>query len=286
MQILWRVEREGERLEKPPDCPLELYAVMRKCWACNPSDRPNFTQLGTLAAEVGSPLRTQGRSPLCPDPRLPSQAKPKEAQATRDFSEPRKLALAANDLVTLVDHRWARRDDGLIPIPVVCCLFSPGLPSLEMSEWRGQNQRTLTVGWFPASLIVPPPPPNMAVVPPPASSGSGPGPVSVPIPVPAASSTFISTPVKGSLHHTGHGDVHPDRSWGTPESLDESVLLPLCQNKQMQRVTEFYCTHLADNKDRSGVFLGLTCFSVQRWEPEATGSCQGEGRIQSAEDDR
>lgn len=53
LQILWRVEREGERLEKPPDCPQELYAVMRKCWMCNPNDRPNFTQLGVLVAEVG-----------------------------------------------------------------------------------------------------------------------------------------------------------------------------------------------------------------------------------------
>lgn len=53
IQILWRVEREGERLEKPPDCPQELYAVMRRCWMCNPNDRPNFTQLGTLVAEVG-----------------------------------------------------------------------------------------------------------------------------------------------------------------------------------------------------------------------------------------
>lgn len=52
IQILWRVEREGERLEKPPDCPQEMYSVMRKCWACNPSERPNFTQLATLIAEV------------------------------------------------------------------------------------------------------------------------------------------------------------------------------------------------------------------------------------------
>uniref|UniRef100_H3CXQ8 Tyrosine kinase, non-receptor, 1 n=1 Tax=Tetraodon nigroviridis TaxID=99883 RepID=H3CXQ8_TETNG len=171
-QILWRVEREGERLEKPPDCPQELYAVMRKCWMCNPHDRPNFTQLGTLVAE----------------------AKPKEVQTTRDFSEPRKLALAANDLVTLVEH------------------------SLEMSEWRGQNQRTLAVGWFPASITMPPPPPSAVVVaPPPSSSGSG----AVPIPVPNAS--FISTPLKGSLQHTGHGDVHPQRSWGTPDSLDDEA---------------------------------------------------------------
>lgn len=76
---------------------------------CNPNDRPNFTQLGTLVAEVGcfEPPVDLAMEPFCPDPGLPSQAKPKEVQATRDFSEPRKLALAANDLVTLVEHRWA-----------------------------------------------------------------------------------------------------------------------------------------------------------------------------------
>uniref|UniRef100_A0AAQ6IV93 Non-specific protein-tyrosine kinase n=1 Tax=Anabas testudineus TaxID=64144 RepID=A0AAQ6IV93_ANATE len=108
-QILWRVEREGERLEKPPDCPQELYIVMRKCWACNAADRPSFAQLTTMVAE----------------------ARPMEVQATRDFAELRKLALVANDLVTVIDH------------------------GLELSEWKGQNQRTLAVGWFPASLTAP-----------------------------------------------------------------------------------------------------------------------------------
>lgn len=69
LQILWRVEREGERLEKPPDCPQELYAVMRKCWMCNPNDRPNFAQLGTLVAEVGPGGDGGGLAtePFCPD---------------------------------------------------------------------------------------------------------------------------------------------------------------------------------------------------------------------------
>ncbi|KAG7271720.1 hypothetical protein CRUP_001304 [Coryphaenoides rupestris] len=108
-QILCRVERDGERLERPPDCPQELYSVMRKCWACSPAERPNFTQLTTLVAE----------------------ARPMEVQATRDFSEARKLTLLPNDMVTVIDH------------------------GLELCEWRGQNQRTLAVGWFPASLSVP-----------------------------------------------------------------------------------------------------------------------------------
>lgn len=44
---------------------------------------------------------------------LPPQAKPKEMQATRDFAEPRKVELAANDLVTLVEHRWVRANGNL-----------------------------------------------------------------------------------------------------------------------------------------------------------------------------
>lgn len=79
--------------------------------------------------------------------------------------------------------------------------------SLELSEWRGQNQRTLVVGWFPASLAVP------------ASTSSNAG------PNPAAGQPFISAPLKGSLQHTGHGDIKPDHSWGAPEGADRSVVL-------------------------------------------------------------
>uniref|UniRef100_A0A8C6KF41 Tyrosine kinase, non-receptor, 1 n=1 Tax=Nothobranchius furzeri TaxID=105023 RepID=A0A8C6KF41_NOTFU len=156
-QILWRVEQEGVRLEKPQDCPQELYIVMRSCWALNRSDRPTFAQLTKMTAE----------------------ARPVEVQATRDFSESNKLPLLASDVVTVVDH------------------------SLEMNEWVGQNQRTLVVGLFPASLTVPI-----------GSTGAGSN--------PSVNAAVISAPVKGSLQHTGHGDAHPDRSWGTPERLDDN----------------------------------------------------------------
>lgn len=185
-QILWRVEREGERLEKPADCPQEMYVVMRKCWAVNPPDRPNFTQLCTLVTE----------------------AKPMEVQATREFSEHRKLDLLPNDAVTVIDH------------------------GLDMNEWKGQNQRTLTVGWFPSGLIRPLPPPTAA------AAGSAPVPVPhpvpvpvphpvpvpvshpVPVPVPVPGAAFISPPLKGSLQHTGHGDLKPEQSWGGPDGAD------------------------------------------------------------------
>uniref|UniRef100_A0A3P9KN01 Tyrosine kinase non receptor 1 n=1 Tax=Oryzias latipes TaxID=8090 RepID=A0A3P9KN01_ORYLA len=122
-EILWHVERDT-RLEKPPDCPQELFVMMKKCWAFNPADRPSFAQLTTMVAE----------------------AKPMEVHVTRDFVEPRKLQLAANDAVTVLQH------------------------SKELAEWLGQNQRTLNIGLFPAILAIPEstasnPPPSQAVTP-------------------------------------------------------------------------------------------------------------------------
>ncbi|XP_028847409.1 non-receptor tyrosine-protein kinase TNK1 [Denticeps clupeoides] len=164
-QILFRVEREGDRLERPPDCPQELYALMRKCWACNPAERPTFAQLTTLVAE----------------------AQPMEVRAVRDIGDPRKLSLQANDLVTVIDH------------------------GLELCEWRGQNQRTLSVGWFPAALAAP--------------SVSAPS---------MFSPVQISSPLKGSLQHKSHGDTNPTRTWGTPERLDEPTTwkVPLAREKE------------------------------------------------------
>ncbi|XP_034146739.1 non-receptor tyrosine-protein kinase TNK1 isoform X2 [Esox lucius] len=159
-QILWRVEREGERMERPADCPQELYSIMRRCWACNPADRPNFSQLTTLVAE----------------------AQPKEVRALRDFAEPRKLALLSNDIVTVIDH------------------------GLEQSEWKGQNQRTLMVGWFPPVLTAP------------AISVPGGAP-----PLPAAAPSLISPPLRGTLETRRQGDTHPDRSCGNPERIEQSV---------------------------------------------------------------
>ncbi|KAK2913704.1 hypothetical protein QQF64_030525 [Cirrhinus molitorella] len=164
-QILYRVEREGERLERPPDCPQELYSVMRKCWACNPADRPTFSQLTTMVSE----------------------AQPMEVRSVKDFAEPRKLSMQANDLVTVIDH------------------------GLEMCEWKGQNQRTLSVGWFPPALAAP----ALTAV------------------VPASGPALISSPIKGSVQHTGHGDTNPGRSWGNPERIDDSRRwkIPLAREK-------------------------------------------------------
>ena len=80
---------------------------------------------------------------------------------------------------------------------------------MELCEWKGQNHRTLAVGWFPASLCVPTLPVSAPMGP-----GSG-------APAPTQPTAHISAPLKGSLQHKGHGDMHPDRCWGSPERLKE-----------------------------------------------------------------
>ncbi|XP_022091271.1 fibroblast growth factor receptor 4-like isoform X2 [Acanthaster planci] len=37
--------KSGYRMERPKDCPSDVYAMMRKCWQENPSKRPSFTDL-------------------------------------------------------------------------------------------------------------------------------------------------------------------------------------------------------------------------------------------------
>uniref|UniRef100_H3AVZ5 Protein kinase domain-containing protein n=1 Tax=Latimeria chalumnae TaxID=7897 RepID=H3AVZ5_LATCH len=82
-QILSKIDHEGERLERPWDCPLEIYNIMLKCWAHNPENRPSFNQLISLLLE----------------------AQPVEVRALQDVSEPGLLKMRTNDIITVIDRR-------------------------------------------------------------------------------------------------------------------------------------------------------------------------------------
>ncbi|MGH0183346.1 UNVERIFIED_CONTAM: hypothetical protein FKN15_021788 [Acipenser sinensis] len=86
-QILLKTDRDGERLERPKDCPQELYSIMRQCWAPQPQDRPTFAALTSLVNE----------------------AQPIEVRAVQEYNEPGKLQLQANDLITVIDRYGAER---------------------------------------------------------------------------------------------------------------------------------------------------------------------------------
>jgi len=45
-QVLALIERKG-RLQKPLECPVEMYALMMRCWSYKPTDRPTFKQIHT-----------------------------------------------------------------------------------------------------------------------------------------------------------------------------------------------------------------------------------------------
>ncbi|KAM5126677.1 activated CDC42 kinase 1-like isoform 1-T2 [Mantella aurantiaca] len=80
-QILMKIDREGERLERPDDCPLAFYNVMMKCWAHKPEQRPNFAALIGLLQDV----------------------KPLEVRILQEVNNPSWLPLEAGDVVTVID---------------------------------------------------------------------------------------------------------------------------------------------------------------------------------------
>ena len=45
MEELFKLLKEGHRMDKPASCTHDLYMIMRECWHAVPSQRPTFKQL-------------------------------------------------------------------------------------------------------------------------------------------------------------------------------------------------------------------------------------------------
>ncbi|XP_029686600.1 tyrosine kinase, non-receptor, 2b isoform X2 [Takifugu rubripes] len=82
-QILHKIDKEGERLPKPEDCPQDIYNVMLQCWAQKPDDRPTFVALREFLLET----------------------MPTDMCALEDFDEPDKLHIQLNDIITIIEGR-------------------------------------------------------------------------------------------------------------------------------------------------------------------------------------
>ncbi|KAI4904694.1 hypothetical protein NFI96_027264, partial [Prochilodus magdalenae] len=82
-QILHKIDKEGERLPKPEDCPQDIYNVMMQCWAQKPDDRPTFMALREFLVET----------------------MPTDMRALQDFDEPDKLHIQMNDVITIIEGR-------------------------------------------------------------------------------------------------------------------------------------------------------------------------------------
>ncbi|KAI4901210.1 hypothetical protein NFI96_013718 [Prochilodus magdalenae] len=82
-QILHKIDKEGERLIKPEDCPQDIYNVMLQSWSPKPEDRPTFVALRDFLVET----------------------MPTDMRALQDFEEPDKLKIHANDVITIIEGR-------------------------------------------------------------------------------------------------------------------------------------------------------------------------------------
>ncbi|XP_052319206.1 activated CDC42 kinase 1-like isoform X2 [Oncorhynchus keta] len=82
-QILHKIDKEGERLPKPEDCPQDLYNVMLQCWAQKPDDRPTFLALREFLLET----------------------MPTDMCALQDFDEADKLQIQVDDIITIIEGR-------------------------------------------------------------------------------------------------------------------------------------------------------------------------------------
>ncbi|XP_075062234.1 non-receptor tyrosine-protein kinase TNK1 [Mixophyes fleayi] len=138
-QILHKIDREGERLERPDDCPQAFYSVMMKCWAGKPEHRPNFNSLMAILQEV----------------------RPQEVRVQQEVTDPTLLRLDVGDIVTIIDsgpdsHLWRGQNRrtlkvGQFPSAVICSedlaqLRSPvhlssNLGKLSLGEVEAGNER-------------------------------------------------------------------------------------------------------------------------------------------------
>ncbi|XP_018109382.1 non-receptor tyrosine-protein kinase TNK1 isoform X2 [Xenopus laevis] len=88
-QILLKIDRDREILERPDDCPQALYELMKKCWIYEPDQRPTFANLmGLLNA-----------------------ARPQEVRIQREVNDPGCIHLESGDVVTVIEagsdtHLW------------------------------------------------------------------------------------------------------------------------------------------------------------------------------------
>ena len=103
-------------------------------------------------------------------------------KAKETYVEEGKLAIEAGDKIYIIEGRS------------------------EHLVWKGQNQRSYDVGYFPRKIV---------------EDASG------------RRSKDISRPLKNSFIHTGHGSHH-GKTWGTPESIDELYLRNPVQPDQAQ----------------------------------------------------
>ena len=67
--------QDGERLQRPPDCPDQLHELTMRCWQDIPSDRPPFEQINDELQILPAILRQRGKTSDRPKPKAKAMAR-------------------------------------------------------------------------------------------------------------------------------------------------------------------------------------------------------------------
>lgn len=180
-EILENISSQKKRLPCPEACPTMVYQTLLQCWNTEPSCRPNFSTLYQYLS-TSYPLEVRSTQHiselgqkrqngfLIPDDLKDCPSTPPLEVNNLDSSYRKVLNCAIDDRILVID----------------------GQP--EKYWWKGQNQRTFEIGWFPLCSTR----------------------------WLARKKDYISKPLKNSFVHTGH--CGPDGKWGTPKFIDKMYL--------------------------------------------------------------
>ena len=161
-QILFKIDKQQERLYQPASCSNTIYQLLLQCWAAVPNDRPTFVALKDFFQE----------------------ARPQKLKAKQGF-----------DGTGETEQSPSKIHDNYLHVELEDVIeVIEGNP--ENYWWKGQNQRTFEIGYFPRCIS--------------ASSDK------------SLNQNDISKPLQNSFIHAGHGGR--GESWGNPAYIDDMYL--------------------------------------------------------------
>lgn len=190
-EILEAISSQKRRLPCPEACPAMVYQTLLQCWNTEPTCRPNFSTLYQYLS-TSYPLEVRSTQHISEI----SQKRHDGKFVSNDWSDSYTPLFDSKGDDLDGDDKQKKTPDR----KVLTCfvddriLVIDGQP--EKYWWRGQNQRTYEIGWFPLC--------------------------STRWLAPKKASAYISKPLKNSFVHTGHCGL--DGKWGSPRFIDHMYL--------------------------------------------------------------